>query len=42
MAEVLARFAEVGMEEVQCGIVPGTVKGVSAFGAVIARLANRY
>jgi alkanesulfonate monooxygenase SsuD/methylene tetrahydromethanopterin reductase-like flavin-dependent oxidoreductase (luciferase family) len=42
MAEALARFAEVGIEEVQCGIVPGTVKGVQSFGQVIAHLANRY
>jgi alkanesulfonate monooxygenase SsuD/methylene tetrahydromethanopterin reductase-like flavin-dependent oxidoreductase (luciferase family) len=42
MAEVLARFASSGIDEVQCGIVPGTVKGVQGFGEVIARLANRY
>jgi len=42
MTEVLARFAEFGIDEVQCGIVPGTVKGVQGFGAIIAHLANRY
>jgi alkanesulfonate monooxygenase SsuD/methylene tetrahydromethanopterin reductase-like flavin-dependent oxidoreductase (luciferase family) len=42
MAEVLARFADAGMDEVQCAIVPGTVKGVQSFGKVIARLANMY
>lgn len=28
MAEVLARFADSGIDEVQCAIVPGTVRGV--------------
>ncbi len=42
MAEVLARFGDFGIDEVQCGLVPGTVKGVQAFGEVIAHLANRY
>jgi alkanesulfonate monooxygenase SsuD/methylene tetrahydromethanopterin reductase-like flavin-dependent oxidoreductase (luciferase family) len=41
MAEVLARFAEAGMDEVQCAIVPGTVEGVQHFGEVIARLGER-
>jgi hypothetical protein len=42
MAEVLARFADFGIHEVQCGVVPGTIKGVQRFGEVIAHLANRY
>jgi hypothetical protein len=42
MAEVLARFADFGIHEVQCGVVPGTINGVQRFGEVIAHLANRY
>jgi len=42
MAKVPARFADFGIDEVQCGIVPGTVKGVQEFGEVIAHLENRY
>ena len=38
MAEELRRFAREGIEEVQCGIVPGTPAGVAAFGEVIGLL----
>jgi alkanesulfonate monooxygenase SsuD/methylene tetrahydromethanopterin reductase-like flavin-dependent oxidoreductase (luciferase family) len=42
MAEVIARFADSGMEEIHCAIVPGTVSGVQDFARVIGRFVNRY
>jgi alkanesulfonate monooxygenase SsuD/methylene tetrahydromethanopterin reductase-like flavin-dependent oxidoreductase (luciferase family) len=43
MAEVLARFGDCGIDEVQCAIVPGTVEGIENFGRVIAHMVNgRY
>jgi hypothetical protein len=38
MADALRGFAREGIEEVQCGIIPGTTEGITAFAKVIRLL----
>jgi len=38
MANALRQFAREGIEEVQCGIIPGTTDGITAFAEVIRLL----
>jgi hypothetical protein len=40
MANALRQFAREGIEEVQCGIIPGTTDGITAFAEVIGLLDN--